>query len=539
MQIVSTRKMSTSSTIRIPYSKKQNRRRSFGAACKKQTEEGKILQSVYKVEMEGITKTFGGVYALKNASFRVKPGEIHALVGENGAGKSTLMKILSGAVQMDSGTIRIDGQACNITSPKVSKDLGVAVIYQEFMLAPHLTVAENIFIDRLSGKKPVIDWRNLKKQAGELLDKLGFGDIDAGMPVADLPVAYQQIVEICKSLAKNEKILVLDEPTAVLTFSEIEKLFGLLRSLRAQGIGIVYISHRLDEIFELCDAVTVLKDGMLVKELNIKDTDKKSLINLMVGRELSTLFPERNATIGETLLEAKHICAGRMVDDVSFSVRRGEVLGFSGLVGAGRTETMRAIFGADKMESGKVVYQGKEVLLKSPVDAVGRKIGLVPEDRKNQGVLIEQSIRVNTTLTSLGRVSKMGIIKHKKDKEFSKKILAELATKYASVEDNVSSLSGGNQQKIALAKWLAADCQCMILDEPTRGVDVGAKAEIYKNINKLAESGMAIIMISSEMEEIINMCDRVMIMRQGKIVGELEKNEMTENNLIKLSMGVR
>ena len=539
MQIVSTRKMSTSSTIRIPYSKKQNRRRSFGAACKKQTEEGKILQSVYKVEMEGITKTFGGVYALKNASFRVKPGEIHALVGENGAGKSTLMKILSGAVQMDSGTIRIDGQACNITSPKVSKDLGVAVIYQEFMLAPHLTVAENIFIDRLSGKKPVIDWRNLKKQAGELLDKLGFGDIDAGMPVADLPVAYQQIVEICKSLAKNEKILVLDEPTAVLTFSEIEKLFGLLRSLRAQGIGIVYISHRLDEIFELCDAVTVLKDGMLVKELNIKDTDKKSLINLMVGRELSTLFPERNAVIGETLLEVKHICAGRMVDDVSFSVRRGEVLGFSGLVGAGRTETMRAIFGADKMESGQVVYQGKEVLLKSPVDAVGRKIGLVPEDRKNQGVLIEQSIRVNTTLTSLGRVSKMGIIKHKKDKEFSKKILAELATKYASVEDNVSSLSGGNQQKIALAKWLAADCQCMILDEPTRGVDVGAKAEIYKNINKLAESGMAIIMISSEMEEIINMCDRVMIMRQGKIVGELEKNEMTENNLIKLSMGVR
>ena len=497
------------------------------------------MQSVYKVEMEGITKTFGGVYALKNASFRVKPGEIHALVGENGAGKSTLMKILSGAVQMDSGTIRIDGQTCNITSPKVSKDLGVAVIYQEFMLAPHLTVAENIFIDRLSGKKPVIDWRNLKKQAGELLDKLGFGDIDAGMPVADLPVAYQQIVEICKSLAKNEKILVLDEPTAVLTFSEIEKLFGLLRSLRAQGIGIVYISHRLDEIFELCDAVTVLKDGMLVKELNIKDTDKKSLINLMVGRELSTLFPERNATIGETLLEAKHICAGRMVDDVSFSVRRGEVLGFSGLVGAGRTETMRAIFGADKMESGQVVYQGKEVLLKSPVDAVGRKIGLVPEDRKNQGVLIEQSIRVNTTLTSLGRVSKMGIIKHKKDKEFSKKILAELATKYASVEDNVSSLSGGNQQKIALAKWLAADCQCMILDEPTRGVDVGAKAEIYKNINKLAESGMAIIMISSEMEEIINMCDRVMIMRQGKIVGELEKNEMTENNLIKLSMGVR
>ena len=539
MQIVSTRKMSTSSTIRIPYSKKQNRRRSFGTACKKQTAEGKILQSVYKVEMEGITKTFGGVYALKNASFRVKPGEIHALVGENGAGKSTLMKILSGAVQMDSGTIRIDGQTCNITSPKVSKDLGVAVIYQEFMLAPHLTVAENIFIDRLSGKKPVIDWRNLKKQAGELLDKLGFGDIDAGMPVADLPVAYQQIVEICKSLAKNEKILVLDEPTAVLTFSEIEKLFGLLRSLRAQGIGIVYISHRLDEIFELCDAVTVLKDGMLVKELNIKDTDKKSLINLMVGRELSTLFPERNATIGETLLEAKHICAGRMVDDVSFSVRRGEVLGFSGLVGAGRTETMRAIFGADKMESGQVVYQGKEVLLKSPVDAVGRKIGLVPEDRKNQGVLIEQSIRVNTTLTSLGRVSKMGIIKHKKDKEFSKKILAELATKYASVEDNVSSLSGGNQQKIALAKWLAADCQCMILDEPTRGVDVGAKAEIYKNINKLAESGMAIIMISSEMEEIINMCDRVMIMRQGKIVGELEKNEMTENNLIKLSMGVR
>ncbi len=491
------------------------------------------------IEMEGITKTFGGVYALNDVSFKIRPGEIHALVGENGAGKSTLMKVLSGALQADSGSIKINGDVKRITSPKISKDMGISVIYQEFMLAPDLTVAENIFIDRLSNGKLLINWKQLKKDAKDLLAKLGFEDIDTDAVVGTLPVAYQQIVEICKSLSKDAKTLVLDEPTAVLTFSEIRKLFGLLKTLKDRGIGIVYISHRMDEIFEICDRVTVLKDGALVKELSIQDTDKHALINLMVGRELSTLFPKRHAQIGDVMLEVKHLNAGHLVQDVSFYARRGEVLGFSGLVGAGRTETMRALFGVEKLEDGQIFLNGEKTELKSAAQAVKMRVGLVPEDRKNQGVLLDQSIRINTTMTSLRKVSKAGIIHHKKDSIYAREILKKLATKYASLEDQVSSLSGGNQQKVALAKWMAADCECIILDEPTRGVDVGAKAEIYSVINELAEAGIAIIMISSEMEEIINMCDRVMIMRQGRIVGELDKNELTEGNLIQLSMGVK
>lgn len=487
--------------------------------------------------MRNITKHFGGVKALTDVSLKVEPGEIHALIGENGAGKSTLMKILSGAYVRDSGQIFIDGNEVKISDPKESKDQGVAIIYQEFMLAPDLTVAENIYIDKLSAGKTFINWKELRNNAKEQLERLGFGDIDPNTKCGSLSVAYQQVVEICKCLTRNAKILVFDEPTAVLTFSEIEKLFSVIKKLKEEGVSIIYISHRLEEIFELSQHISVLKDGTYVGTVKTEEFDKHRLVNMMIGREMTEMFPERHARIGETVLEVQNLCAG-MVQDVSFSVKAGEVLGFNGLVGAGRTETMRALFGADKKDSGKVIYFGKEVDWKNPKQAIAEKFGLLPEDRKKQGLLLKQSIRMNTTLACLNKITKLGFINHKSEKEFVKETLASIQTKYNSTEDNANSLSGGNQQKIALAKWIAADCKCIVFDEPTRGVDVGAKTEIYKVINNLAENGVAVIIISSEMPEIIGMCDRVLVMRNGKISGEVRKEELTENALIKFAMGV-
>ena len=496
------------------------------------------MEGQYRLEMKNITKRFGGVKALTDVSLKVEPGEIHALIGENGAGKATLMKILSGAYQRDSGQIFIDGKEVKITNPKESKDLGVAIIYQEFMLAPDLTVAENIFIDKLSAGKATINWKKLRADAREQLEKLGFSDINPNAKCGSLSVAYQQVVEICKCLTRDAKILVFDEPTAVLTFSEIEKLFEVIHKLKDQGVSVIYISHRLEEIFQLSQHITVLKDGTYVDTVETSGFDKQRLVNLMVGREMTDMFPKRNAKIGDTVLKVEDLHAGKMVQGVSFEVKGGEVLGFNGLVGAGRTETMRAVFGADKKESGKVYYFGKEVNWKSPRAAIKEKFGLLPEDRKKQGLLLEQSIRMNTTLACLDRITKGGIINHKSEKEFVKDVLASIQTKYGDTEDNANSLSGGNQQKVALAKWIAADCKCIVFDEPTRGVDVGAKTEIYKVINTLAEKGVAVIMISSEMPEVIGMCDRVMVMRNGKISGEISKDELSEETLIKFAMGV-
>jgi ribose transport system ATP-binding protein len=492
----------------------------------------------YIVQMKNITKHFGGVKALTDVSVNIKKGEIHALIGENGAGKSTLMKILAGAYQKDEGQILMEGKEVKITSPKNAMDLGISVIYQEFMLAPDLTVAENIFIDNLVSGGLFINWKDLKKKAKEQLSKLGFEDIDPEAKVGSLSVAYQQIVEICKCLTRNSKVLVFDEPTAVLTFSEIQKLFSIIRKLKNDGVSIIYISHRLDELFELSDNITVLKDGRYVDTVVTSSINKEKLVSLMVGREITQLFPERHAKIGEEILRVENLFAGGMVNDVSFSVRRGEVVGFSGLVGAGRTETMRAIFGADKKKSGKVIYFGEEVTFKGPREAIKNGFGLLPEDRKKQGLLLDQSIRMNSTLASMFKIKKLDVINHKKEKDYVKELLASISTKYGSMEDNANSLSGGNQQKIALAKWLAADCKCIVFDEPTRGVDVGAKTEIYKIINKLAEDGVGVIVISSEMTEIIGMCDRAIVMRQGSVAGEVERNKMTENSLIKLAMGV-
>lgn len=491
----------------------------------------------YRIEMLDIKKAFSGIYALNGAQLKVKPGEIHALIGENGAGKSTLMKVLAGALQREDGIVKIEGQEVHFSTPKEGKLAGIATIYQEFMLAPELTVTENIFIDRLNKEGKIIKWKRLTEEAARLLSEMGFDEINPGTKVAELSVAYQQVVEICKSISRNAKVLVLDEPTAVLTVKEIQKLFKLLKKLKADGVSIIYISHRLEEIFELCDTITVMKDGAFVDCIPADSIDKEGLIRKMVGRDLNQMFPDRHAEIGETVLEVQHLTGSELVQDISFSVKSGQVLGFYGLVGAGRTETMRAVFGADKWESGSIRFLGKQVHFKSPKQAVKAKLGMLPEDRKRQGVLLDQSIKMNASITAMGKAQNKGIFSLRKETSFVKELLGKINTKYASIEDPASSLSGGNQQKVALAKWLAADCRCIIFDEPTRGVDVGAKTEIYHCINQLAQSGLAIIMISSEMPELMGMCDDIIVMHQGRIRGTLSRAEFSEDNIIFAAMG--
>ncbi len=493
----------------------------------------------YHVDMQNICKIFGGVKALQDVCIQIKAGEIHALVGENGAGKSTLMKILSGAYVRDSGDIYIEGKKVQISNPKDGIDHGVSIIYQEFALINSLTVAENIFIDKLSDNGWLINWKKLRIKAQEVLDSLGFGTIPVNKVVSELSVAHQQVVEICKALARDSSVLILDEPTSVLASSEVEQLFKLLGDLRRKGVAIIYISHRLDEIFRLCDRITVMKDGCYVGTYQATELDDKKLVSLMIGRTLESYFPARQPQIGPVVMKVKNLSRGKAVQNVSFEVREGEVLGISGLVGSGRTETMRAIFGADPLDSGQIFLGDRLTKIKSPMSAVKKGIGMLPEDRKAHGVLLDMPIRTNITLTRLQSFAgPFRIINRKKETDYINEMIEKLAIRIGSIENNVSSLSGGNQQKVAISKLLAADCKVLILDEPTRGVDVGAKIEIYKIINTLVSQKYAVIMISSEMMEIIGMCDRAVVMRNGSVAGELLKDELTEQNLINYSMGV-
>lgn len=487
------------------------------------------------VQMHDISKHFGGIKALNQVSLEVRRGEIHALIGENGAGKSTLMKILAGAYKRDHGTITIDGEVVDPHSPKDILDRGVSVIYQEFMLAPDLTVAENLFIDRLAVGGMFINWGELNRKASEQLERLGFGHIKPTTMVRSLSVGYRQIVEICKSLARNSKVIVFDEPTAVLTHSETETLLKLIKRLSDEGVTILYISHRLDELFAIADRITVLKDGEYVDTVLTREITQEALVQMMVGREIEELFPSRTSNIGEEILRVEKLNAGPQVKDVSFSLRRGEILGFSGLIGSGRTETMLAIFGIAHPDSGSIFWRQERVAPKSPADAIALGMGLLPEDRKQQGLILEQSIRVNSTLVSQRG---NGFIDARAERTKVEEILRKLSTRYVSIENRVDSLSGGNQQKVSLAKWLAVDTEMIILDEPTRGVDVGAKVEIYGLIGDLAASGVAVVLISSEMVEIIGVCDRALVMRNGEVAGEVEKHDLSEENLIKLAMGV-
>ena len=489
--------------------------------------------------MQNICKAFGGVKALQNVCIQIRPGEIHALVGENGAGKSTLMKILSGAYTKDSGDIYLSGNKVHISTPKAGIDHGISVIYQEFALIGSLTVAENIFIDKLNEKGKLINWKKLRERATNVLESLGFGNISANKIVSELSVAHQQVVEICKALVRESSVLILDEPTAVLASREVEQLFKLLRELRAKGVSIIYISHRLEEIFQLTDRITVMKDGTYVGTYETSSLDQKKLVSLMIGRTLESYFPPRESHIGQPVFRVENISAGKAVKDVTFEVREGEVLGISGLVGSGRTETMRAIFGADPLDSGRIYLNGKQIKVKSPMSAIKQGIGLLPEDRKAHGVLLKMPIRMNITLPRLKAFTgPFNVINRKKENEYINDMVKKLAIKVGSVENPANSLSGGNQQKVAIAKLLASDSKVLILDEPTRGVDVGAKIEIYKIINELVAQNYAVIMISSEMMEVIGMCDRVVVMRSGSMAGELTRDQLTEQNLINYSMGV-
>ena len=491
------------------------------------------------VEMLNISKSFGGVKAVRDVSMGFGAGEIHALVGENGAGKSTLIKVLSGALLPDSGEIRIGGEKAFISNPKDGINYGVSVIYQEFALIPDISVAENIFINEFRGKRSLVNWKKLRKRASDFLNELGFGNISPSAPVSNLSTAYQQVIEICKALSRNASVLVLDEPTAVLTIKEVKQLFVLLDKLRAKGVCIIYISHRLDEVFSMSDRISVMKDGVHVGTVNTGDIDQQQLVNMMIGRDLEDYFPKRESHIGETVLEVENLRAGRAVRDISFEVREGEVVWLSGLVGSGRTEAIRAMLGIDRLEGGKVRLLGCDVSVKSPKHALSYGVGLLPEDRKTEGVVLTMPIKHNITLSCVKRFcNAIGIMNLKSEDEFTLDFAQKVSIKCHSLMDNVHTLSGGNQQKVAIARLLASGCKIMILDEPTRGVDVGAKTEIFAIINEMVAQNYAVLILSSEMAEVIGMCDRAVIIREGVSVGVLEKDELTEQNIINYSMGV-
>lgn len=490
-----------------------------------------------RVELINISKSFGGISALKNVTLKVLPGEIHALVGENGAGKSTLMKILSGAYTRDSGRIFIDGREVQIRNTHDSKKLGIGIIYQEFSLVPALSVAENIFLNRLRSTGFWMRWGELKRKAGEVMESIGFS-IDPSLKAADLSVAGQQIVEIAKALSENVKVLILDEPSAVLGTEEIGKLFGTLQKLKKEGVAIIYISHHLSEIFMIADRITVLKDGISGPCLNVSETSRDEIIRMMLGRSLETMYPVRDPVIGEEVFRAAGIKKGKKVNDVSISVKRGEILGMAGLVGSGRTETARALFAADKRDSGTFFMAGSEISIPSPRKAVRQGIGFVPEDRKQHGVILPLTLRENISLTGFSRITgPLGFIRREKEKNCVAGLMDILKIRAENMDQTAGTLSGGNQQKVVLAKLLNSDCRILIVDEPTRGVDIGARVEIYNLLCGLSEKGVAIIVISSDTPELTGLCDRIIVMRKGQVEGELLKKDFSEEEILRLSIG--
>ena len=492
---------------------------------------------VNRVELRNISKSFGGITALKSVTFKVMPGEIHALIGENGAGKSTLMKILSGACMKDSGQVFIDGTEVHIRNTHDSRKLGIGIIYQEFSLVPELSVAENVFLNQLGETGMWMKWSSLKKQAATIIQSLGFS-IDPSLQAGSLSTAEQQIVEIAKALSENVKVLILDEPSAVLGPQEIQKLFDILARLRKGGVAIIFISHHLSEIFQIADRVTVLKDGASSESLRVADTNRDAIIKLMLGRTLEAMYPAHEPVIGEVVLKVDDIHLARKVKGVSFAVRSGEIVGIAGLVGSGRSETVRAVFAAERSKSGKFHLFGKELRLKSPYHAVKKGIGMVPEDRKQQGVILSLSVRQNISLTGLDGISgRLGFIRAKKERENTLALIRKLAIKTENENQEVGTLSGGNQQKVALAKWLNRNCSVLMVDEPTRGIDVGAKVEIYSLLHELAEKGAAILVVSSESAELMGICDRILVMRNGRIQGELSRKDFSEEGLLRLSIG--
>lgn len=498
------------------------------------------MSSIPLLSMKNISKTFPGVHALDDVSFDVHAGQVHALVGENGAGKSTLMKILIGAYYSDCGEIQMEGETVQITDPDCSLALGINMVQQEHQLVPYLNVAENVFVGRLpqSSRVPkVVDWSALYRQTAEIFERLGI-DVDPYALIAEVGSATCQLVEIAKALSFKARLIVLDEPSAVLSPQETRNLFNIIRKLTEKGVGIVYISHRLEEIFEIADQVTVLKDGRLVGTKPIREIDGRSeLVRMMVGRELGKEYPPPRSPQDEVVLKVRDLNRGKLLKGINLELKRGEILGVAGLVGAGRTELARAIFAADAIDSGDVEMSGQKVKFKAPRDAVERGIGLLTENRKSLGLFLELPVFHNVTISALQLISRLGVVFRKQEAGDVADLVDQFRIKTPGLGQIAKYLSGGNQQKVLVARWVFARSRILIFDEPTRGIDVGAKEEIYRLMDKLCREGCSIIMISSELPEILGMSDRIMVMCQGRITGVLSREEATEEKIMDLATG--
>ncbi len=487
------------------------------------------------VSMEGICKSFPGVKALDHVKFELKSGEVMALLGENGAGKSTLMKVLSGVYTRDEGRLEIFGKEYGDLTPKLAQEVGVAIIHQELNMCRHLSVAENMFLGREKTKGVMLSDREMEAEAKKILDDLKI-NLDPKQVVGELPVSKQQMVEIAKALSTNAKVLIMDEPTSALTAREIEDLFRIIKDLKAKGCGIVYISHRLEELQHIVDRVTIMRDGQYITSMNFEDATLDEIIAYMVGREIKEKFPRVSCEKGKKIFEVKNLNAGRMVRDVSFSVYEGEIVGFAGLMGAGRTETTRAIFGVDPKESGEIILDGKNVIIQKPSDAIKAGIVLAPEDRKKDGLCTKLSIRHNIALPNLDLLcNKLGVVNSAKENQMCDKAVKDLKIKTPGVDINAANLSGGNQQKVVVGKWLARNSRVVIFDEPTRGIDVAAKVEIYNLMNELKKQGIAVVFVSSEMPEVMGIADRIIVMCDGRITGELMADGATQNEILALA----
>jgi rhamnose transport system ATP-binding protein len=489
------------------------------------------------MELRDAAKSYGAVRALRDANLSLRAGEVRALMGENGAGKSTLVKVLGGVIRRDSGDMLVEGTSVDFHSPHEARDAGIAVIYQEPTLFPDLSVAENVVM----GYHPLgalgrIDRRAMHRQVHGLLDRLGVR-LDPERPVRGLSIADQQIVEIAKALSFDARVLIMDEPTAALSGHEVERLFGVVRTLREQGSAVLFISHRLEEVFELCDTVTVMRDGAVVHDAPVADMTPDEMVKRMVGRELTTLFPKQDATVGEPVLEVHRLTREGVFFDISFEVRAGEIAALAGLVGAGRSEIARAIFGIDASDAGHVEVEGRRLPRGRSLAAMRAGIGFVPEDRRQQGLVMDLSIARNTALTRLRALSRAGLIRSSAESSLAREWAARLQLKFHRLEDSVGTLSGGNQQKVVLGKWLATNPKLLIVDEPTRGIDVGTKAEVHRLMSELAGQGVAVLMISSELPEVLGMADRVLVMHEGRLTGELSRAEANEENVIRLATG--
>lgn len=498
------------------------------------------MNNDFILEMENIKKSFPGVQALKNAQLRVGKGTVHALMGENGAGKSTLMKILIGYYKMDEGSIIFDGNNVNITNANAALQLGISMIFQELNPIPNMTVKENIYVGREPrwGKSPLIDKKKLRNDTKQLFERFEIEDISPDDRMVDLSVAKTQMVEICKAISYNSKLIIMDEPTSAISEKECEHLFKIVTNLKNEGVSFIFISHKMDEVFKISDEVTIFRDGAYICTEPIANMTKQKLIELMVGREITEVYPKEHAVIGETVLSLRKLTKKGLFKDISFDVKKGEILGIAGLMGSGRTELMESVFGYRKLDSGEIYINNRKVAIKSPRDAISNKMAIITEDRKLKGLYLPLTVRDNMIMPSLGAFSKGLLLDQNKITKVCNESKDRFNIKTPSLNQIVNNLSGGNQQKVLVSRWLITDPDIIILDEPTRGIDVGAKVEIYKFISGLAQQGKCIIMISSELTEILGMSDRIVVMHEGRVTGILDRSEATQSTIMHHAMGI-